>query len=173
MKQSFILPTLLCILFTSCDTDIEKKLVKPTSEVPAPLLKSEGFTNIIINETNINLFPIVLNWTKSDFGEDIIVEYSLEMAENASFTKSLTVTVGNNTYSKAISSADLNKWVINNFNGLDANGLPLKVNLLMRISATIALENPTVTIPPDKVFSNTISLTVVPYSIVTTASLPL
>jgi hypothetical protein len=43
--------------------------------------------------------------------------------------------------------------------------LPVKVNLLMRIAATIALENPTVMNPPDKVYSNTLSLSVVPYFI--------
>jgi hypothetical protein len=156
---------LICITFTRCDTDIEKMYVKPTAEVNPPELKSEGFTDIVIDETNINLFPVVLNWTKSDFGEDVLVEYSLEMATDAAFSKSYVVTVGNNTFSKALSCADLSKWVIANFNGLDDNDLPVRVNLVMRIIATIALENPTVTIPPDKVYSNAISLSVTPYNV--------
>jgi hypothetical protein len=133
--------------------------------VAPPLLKFEGFTDIIIDETNISLFPVVLNWSGSDFGKDVLVEYSLEMATDASFNDSYVVTIGNNTYNKALSCSDLSKWVITYFNGLDVNDLPVKVNLLLRIYATVALENPTVTTSPDKVYSNTISLSVVPYNI--------
>jgi len=163
MKNKFFILTIFCIALLACDTDIEKTVVKPTSEVVPSVLKSEGFTNIVIDESNIHLFPLVLNWTKSDFGEDVLVEYALEMATDVSFINSFVVNIGNNVYSKALSCADLSKWVINHFNGLDANNLPVRVNLQMRIYATIALENPTVTIPPDKVYSNTISLSVVPY----------
>jgi hypothetical protein len=166
MKQNiFILFALCCVAFTACDTDIEKMYITPTASVTASILKSEGFTDIVVNESNITLFPVVLNWTKSDFGEDVLVEYSLEMATNSSFTDAFTVTLGNNVYDKALSCSDLSKWVINNFDGLDANGLPVRVNLVMRICATIALENPTVTIPPDKIYSNTLSLSVTPYNV--------
>jgi len=166
MKRNIVIVlTLFCITWTACETDIEKMVVKPTSEVAASVLKSDGFTDIVINESNINLFPLVLNWTKTDFGKDVLVEYTLEMAKDASFKNSFAVTIGNNIYNKALSCADLSKWAIEKFNGLDANALPVKVNLLMRISATIALENPTVTLPPDKVYSNNIALSVVPYNI--------
>ena len=164
MKRNLII-AIVCIVLAACDTDIERTTVKPTSEVTPSVLKSEGFTDIVVDETNINLFPLVLNWTKADFGDDVLVEYSLEMAKNASFANSLVLTIGNNVYSKALSCSDLSKWVIANFNGLDANDLPVKVNLQMRIIATIALENPTVTIPPDKVYSNAISLSVTPYNV--------
>jgi len=160
-----LLPMLFLILLTACETDIEKMYVNPSNTVMPPVLKSEGFTDITIDETNINLIPLVLNWTSSDFGNDVLVEYSLEMATDASFNNSYTVTVGNNAYSKALSCSDLSKWVITNFNGLDANDLPVRVNLLMRIYATVALENPTVTIPPEKVYSNTISISVLPYNV--------
>ena len=164
MKR-LIIVALCGIVLMACDTDIEKMYVRPTAEVTPSVLKSEGFPNIVIDQSNIGLFPIVLNWTKSDFGADVLVEYSLELATNASFSDKYSVTVGNDLYSKALSCADLSKWVINNFNGLDANGLPVKVNLVLRISATIALENPTVTLPPDKVYSNTITLSVTPYNV--------
>jgi len=151
--------------FTACDTDIEKMYVKPVNQVTSPVLTSEGFTDIVVDESNIHLVPLVLKWSGSNFGVDVLVEYSLEMATNSSFGDSYTVTMGNNIFSKALSAADLSKWVINNFNGLDANDLPVRVNLVMRIAATIALENPTVTIPPDKVYSNTISVAVTPYNV--------
>lgn len=151
--------------FMACDTDIEKMYVKPANEVAPPELKSEGFTNIVVDESNISLIPLVLNWSRSDFGEDVLVEYALEMATDASFNNSYVVTVGNNVYSKALSCSDLSKWVIANFNGLGPNDLPVNVRLLVRITATVALENPTVTIPPDKVYSNPISLSVTPYNV--------
>jgi hypothetical protein len=166
MKRNILFLTILfSIAFTACDTDIEKMYVRPTSEVTISVLKSEGFTDIVIDESNINLYPLVLNWTKSNFGDDTLVEYTLEIATNTTFTNPFTVTIGNNVYSKALSCADLSKWVIANFNGLDANDLPVKVNLVLRISATIALDNPTVTIPPDKVYSNNLSISVTPYSV--------
>lgn len=151
--------------FVACETDIEKMYVNPTGSVTPPVLKSTGFTDIVIDEQNINLVPLVLNWSKSDFGTDVLVEYSLQMATDPSFSKSYTVTVGNNVYSKALSCKDLSKWVINSFNGLGANDLPVRVGLLMRIVATVALENPTVTNPPDKVYSNSVSLSVTPYNV--------
>lgn len=160
-----VLLTLLCISFTACDTDIDRMYAKPTGEVTLPVLSSEGFVDVVIDESNIDLTPVVLKWSKSDFGEDVLVEYSLEMATDASFENSYLVTIGNNIYNKALSSSDLSKWVIANFNGLDENEMPVKVNLLMRIQATIALDNPTVTVPPDKVYSNTIAMSVVPHNV--------
>ncbi|MCL1973535.1 MAG: SusF/SusE family outer membrane protein [Bacteroidetes bacterium] len=156
---------LFCMVFTRCETDIEKMYVKSTNEVTPPVLKSEGFTDITIDESNINLVPMVLSWSKSDFGPDVLVEYSLEMADNASFSDAHTLTIGNNVYLKALSCTDLSKWAINYFNGLGANDLPVKVSIIMRIVATVALENPTVTIPPAKVYSNTVSVSVVPYNV--------
>ena len=161
----FPLLPLLSLLFFACETDIEKTVINPTNRVTPPVLTSEGFTDITVDESNINLIPVVLNWTGSDFGQDVLVEYSLEMATDASFADAYAVTVGNNAYSKALSCSELSRWVIANFNGLDANDLPVKINLLMRIAATVALENPTVTIPPDKVYSNTLSISVVPYNV--------
>lgn len=156
---------LLGISFTACDTDIDKMYARPTTDVAAPVLNSEGFTNIVVDESNIDLTPLVLNWTASDFGQDVLVEYALEMATDASFSDAYVVTIGNNVYSKALSCSDLSKWVIGEFNGLDENELPVRVNLQMRIQATIALENPTVTIPPDKVYSNTVAVSVTPYNV--------
>lgn len=164
-KRYILLAVACCITFAACETDIEKMYVNTTNNVTPPVLKSEGFADIVVDESNINLVPVVLNWSSSNFGTDVLVEYSLEMATNTSFNKSYTVTIGNNIYSKALNCSDLSKWVIANFDGLGANDLPVKINLVMRIVATIALDNPTVTNPPDKVYSNTISMSVTPYNV--------
>ena len=160
----YILIVLSCVVLAACETDIEKMYVNQTKIIAPPVLKNEGLTDVIINETNLNTIPVVLNWTGSDFGQNVIVAYSLEMATNASFDDSFVVIVGNNTYVKALNCEDLNKWMIANFNGFDENNLPVNVNLFMRIYATVALENPIVTRQPDKVYSNAITLSVTPYS---------
>ena len=161
----FILLALCCVALAACETDIERMTVKLAGEVTPPALVSEGFDNITVDESNINMIPIVLKWSKVDFGLDVLVEYSLEMATDPSFAHSFVVTIGNNVYSKGLRCSDLSRWVIANFDGLNADGIPQRVNLVMRIVATIALENPTVTIPPDKVYSNTIPISVVPYNV--------
>lgn len=152
-------------LLGGCETDIEKMYVKPTNQVLPPILTAEGFTDIVLDGTNIHLVPLVLKWSPSDFGTDVLVEYALEMATNSAFSDSYVVTIGNNVTTKALSASDLSKWVINNFNGLDVNDLPVRVELMMRIVATIALENPTVTIPPGKIYSNAIQVAVKPYNV--------
>jgi len=155
----------VCIALTACNTDIDKMYVKSTKDVLPPVLDQEGFTDIVVDESNVNLIPLVLKWTASDFGNDVLVEYDLEMSTNLTFSDSYTVSIGKNVYKKALSGSELSKWVIDRFNGLDANKLPVRVNLLMRISATVALDNPTVTFPPEKVYSNVITLSVLPYFI--------
>jgi len=160
----YIFLAVLCFAFASCETDIDKIYVKPTASVTAPVLTSIGLDEIVVDEYNVNLVPLVLNWTRSDFGTDVLVEYTLEMATSASFTNPYPVTMGNNIYSKALSGAELSKWVIANFDGLDGD-TPRRVELFMRIAATIALENPTVTISPDKKYSNAIAIAVTPYAV--------
>lgn len=151
------------LLFNACDTDIDKMYVTPAGQVTAPALSLEGFTDIVADESNVDLSPFVLSWTKSDFGEDVLVEYALEMSASSDFKDSYTSSIGNNIYSTAPSCADLSKWAIEHFNGLDEQKLPVKVSLFARICASAAVENPTVTIPPEIIYSNAISFSVVPH----------
>lgn len=156
---------ILCFFFLSCETDIDKEYIRPGSEVSAPVLSSEGFTNVVIDESNIDLIPLVLNWTPSDFGKEALVDYSLQVADNESFENAIVVPAGNNVYAKALRGRDLSKWAIDEFDGLDEQGSPVRVQLFMRILATLALENPTVTLPPDKIYSNAISVSVTPFNV--------
>ena len=134
-NYALLLLALCCLAFTACETDLEKMYVNRTNSVAPPLLKCEGSTEIVVNESNINFIPIELNWSKSDFGQDVLVAYSLEMATDASFDHSYTVLVGNNINSKELSCSELNKWVIANFNGLDTNDLPVRVDLQLQINS--------------------------------------
>jgi hypothetical protein len=161
----YLLFALLCFAFSSCETDIDKMYVRSTDSVTAPVLTSEGFTDIVVDEYNVNLVPFVLNWTRSNFGTGVLVEYAIEMDTDADFSNSYVVTVGNDIYNRVITGAELSRWVIANFNGLNAAGDPVRVDFYLRIQASVALENPMVTVPPDKKFSNIIPISVVPYVI--------
>lgn len=151
--------------FSACNNDEDKMYAKPINEVNAPVLSSEGFTEIKINETNYELTPLIFNWSKSDFGEDVLVEYTLEIADNNDFSNSQLFTIGNNQYTRALKNSELSEWTIKYFNGLDEQENPVKVELFVRISATISLENPSVIIKPGKVYSNVIEMQVTPHFI--------
>lgn len=164
-KYNAIWLIIFSFLILSCETDIDKDYLLPSSEVTAPVLSSEGFTNVVLDETNVDLIPLILNWTASDFGKDVLVDYSLQIADNESFENALVVPAGNNVYAKAMRGRDLSKWAIDEFGGLDDQGAPVRVQLMMRISATPSLENPTVTVPPGRIFSNSIAVSVTPFNV--------
>lgn len=164
MKKFNILFLLgLFLIFTACENDEDRLYVNSSDLVTAPVLSLEGINDITITEENIDLIPAILTWTRSDYGKDVLVEYTLQMANSEDFSAPYSTILGNELYTKALSSKNLSDWVINQFNGLDENGEGIRTDLYMRISASIALENPTVTIPPDVLYSNAIHLSVVPY----------
>lgn len=154
----------LFVGFTSCENDEERLYINPTDQVAKPVLSLEGITEIELNEANVDMVPAIINWTKSDFGTDVLVEYSLELSTTSDFKEVKDpIVVGNNTYTKALTGTDLSNWAIKYFNGLDDSSSPVLVDFYIRISATILKENPKVTISPDVLYSNGIKLTVLPY----------
>ncbi len=164
MKKFNILMLLsLFLAFTACENDEDRMYINPTSQVEAPVLTMDGLNDITVDVENINLIPTVLSWTHSNFGQNVLVEYSLEIADNKSFKDSLHITLGNNLYTYAPTNKQLSDWVINNFNGLNEDGEGVKRDLVMRIAATVALENPEVTIPPDMIYSNAVDISIMPY----------
>ncbi|MDL2257360.1 SusF/SusE family outer membrane protein [Bacteroidales bacterium OttesenSCG-928-I14] len=155
----------LFIGFTACENDEERLYVNPIDLVEKPVLTLDGVSEIEVSESNIDMVPTILNWSKSDFGQDVLVEYSLELSSSDSFEEAQVITVGNNVYSKTLTGKTLSDWAINYFNGLDENGAGVQVSFFVRVVATIALENPTVTNTPDKLYSNSTKLTVLPFFI--------
>ena len=160
-----LLPLLAVFAFSSCENDEDKMYSLQPEQINSPALASTGFTVIKVDETNMDQTPVILNWTKSDFGTDVLVEYSLEMSDRTDFSNAYTVSVGNSIYSRALKNSELSEWVIDKFNGIDENEIPQTITLNIRVSATIALENPRVTVPPPTVVSNAVAVTVTPHYI--------
>jgi hypothetical protein len=161
----------ICILialfmaFAACKNDEDKLYLKPAGEVGKPVLSIDGTSDIEVSENTLNMVPAIIRWTKSDFGNGVLAEYTLEMAVNESFDDAKAVTVGNNIYAKALTAKDLSNWAVNWFGGLDDKGEGVKVDYYIRIAVAVFLENPTVTVPPEKLYSNSIKLSVLPYFI--------
>lgn len=166
MKKFKILTLFALIIgFAACENDEERLYINPVEEISSPVLTLTGSSDIEIYESNVGMVPAIINWTKSDFGTDVLVAYTLQMAATPNFTDAKSVTVGNNIYTKALTAKDLSDWAVNYFGGLNDNGEGVKVDYYIRIAATVFLENPTVTIPPETLYSNALKLSVLPYFI--------
>ena len=164
MKKINILLFLFALIWTACEKDEDKMYALPIDQATSPSLTLEGITDIVVTEDNYNLIPAVLNWSRASFGKDIILEYILEMDVTEAYNTSEVLSLGKNIYSKALSNEYLSNLAINKFGGYDEDAKEVKeVFLNMRVKATIALENSSVTIPPDTVYSNSLSLKVLPY----------
>ena len=166
MKKYNILVLLaLFIGFAACENDEDKLYLTPTDQVNEPVLSLDGVSDIEVSESGLDMVPAVISWTKSDFGTDVLVEYTLELASAETFENARSITVGNNIYSKALTGKTLSDWAVSYFNGLNDNGEGVEVEFYIRIVASIFLENPSVTVPPDVLYSNSLKMTVLPFFI--------
>lgn len=149
------------LVFSSCEKDETKLESLPSAEVNAPELTLEGSSNYIAEESTLNIYPNVLNWTKSNFGNpSILGTYVLQIDTTPNFTSRIEKTIGNNIYSYALSGKELSGWGTN-FNKSTDN---LKeVTLFFRIAASIYVNNPTsIIVKPDTVFSQSVNIAVTP-----------
>lgn len=151
--------------FAACENDEDKMYINSTDQITSPVLSLDGATDIEVEESTLDMVPAIISWTKSDFGTDVLVEYTLELAATESFADAKSVTVGNNIYVKALTAKDLSDWAVSYFGGLDDNGEGVKVDFYLRVAAAMFLENPTVTVPPATKYSNSIKVSVLPYFI--------
>lgn len=109
------------LVLVSCDIEIEKAYLNPTSDFQAPELLSQG--PVIVNDDNSKTESVVFNWTNASFGPSVQIEYSLYATAN-----SKTALLGSSfTNSLSISKSDLN--------GVVANDLGIGVNQTANISA--------------------------------------
>ncbi|MDR2948858.1 MAG: SusF/SusE family outer membrane protein [Prevotella sp.] len=159
----FLLILLPLFLFSACEKDEDKMYPLQSGNATAPTVTVEGTTNIIVTEETVSTFPSVLNWSRANFGKDIVVEYLLEMDTTETFKEPYQISLGNSVYSKALSGTDLSNWAIK-FGGFDEETNEAKeVFLNMRIAATLRLESSSVINSPDTLYSNIISLMVLAY----------
>lgn len=158
MKKINIILCLLLVIFASCNKDEDKLMISSPENAVAPVLSMEGETNIVINENNLTTFPVIFNWSKTDFGSrDIAVEYTLEVDVTSDFKSAQSAAIGTNKITYGVSATYLNDLVLNKFK-LSADEAH---ELYVRISSTTLkegdVENP---LPP--VVSNLLVITVTP-----------
>lgn len=161
MKKNYIILCLLLVVFASCNKDEDKLVITFPENAVAPVLSMDGETNIIINESNLNSFPVIFNWSKTDFGSrDIAVEYTLEIDVKSDFKSAQTATIGTNKTTYGVSATYLNDLVINKFKLSEDAAHELYV----RISST-TLKEGDVENSLAPVVSNTLIVTVKPFYI--------
>ena len=163
MKKISLISFLFLLILSACEKDEDRIYVRPGDKATPPSLNMEGLSNTAITEENYDLFSANLNWSKAGFGKDIIVEYFLQIDTTETYATSEIISIGKDVYAKALSNADLSSWSIK-FGGLNEETNETKeIFLNLRIMAAIALENSNVTIPPDTIVSNAVSIGVIPY----------
>lgn len=155
----------LFVGFAACENDEERLYVNPADQIGKPVLSIDGNNDIEVGESTYGMVPAIINWTKADFGADVLTEYTLEMASAEDFADAKSVVVGNNLYTKSLTAKELSDWAVSYFGGLNSDGDLVKVDYYIRIAAGVFLENPRVTVPPLKLYSNSIKLSVFPYYI--------
>lgn len=159
---------LLCLAslfaFIACDKDEDKMYVLSSEYATVPSLTMQGGNYVEVTGDNYDIYPVVLNWSRAGFGKDVVVEYILQIDTTETFATGLTISLGNNLFSRALSGKDLSDWAIKNFGAFDEKEKVMNERTFnMRIAASPALDNTTVTIYPDSVFSNAATFTVLPY----------
>ncbi len=160
----FVFSSLLLFVFTACEKDEERMYVVPSGQETAPSLSMQGSSYVEVTGDNYDIYPVVLNWSRSYFGKDVVIEYILQIDTLESFETGMRLSLGNSIYSKALSGKDLSDWAINNFNAYDEITKEMRqLNFNMRIIATAALADNKVTNPTDSVFSNSIAFDVLAY----------
>ncbi len=165
MKKINILLFFLSALFmfSACSKDEDKVYLLTAENATAPTVNVEGASNIVVSEEIMNTFPAILNWSRANFGKDIVVEYILEMDTTESFATAKSTSLGNTVFSRALSTSELNTWAMG-FGGYDSETNEVFETFLnMRILATPRLESSTVVNKPDTLYSNTVSFMVLPY----------
>lgn len=169
MKQiNIIYLFILLFAFSACEKDEDKMYILSADQVDIPTVTVEGISNIMLNEENINLFPASLNWTRSNFGKDVLVEYILQVADNGQFENALDgLSLGNNVYAKAISGTELHKWAVS-YGGIIVDPETeveeaIEIPLYFRILATPALTSGDVAFPPDTLKSDAFIMNVTPF----------
>jgi hypothetical protein len=107
------------LVLVSCDIQIEKAYLEPSSGFEAPVLLSQA--PVVINADNSKVESVTFNWSNASFGPAVQVEYAL-------YAASKTALLGTSfTNSLSISKSDLN--------GVVANDLEAGVNATANVTA--------------------------------------
>jgi hypothetical protein len=144
------------LLIASC----KKDEVKAVLQQPSSTTLTASATTLVLDSANKSNTAVTFSWPAFDYGYDADVTYTLQFDSTAgNFTKPYEVLIGVNTLEKSYIVSDFNSLAFETFK------LPADVasNLLVRIKADIKQYNGAAsTVPP--VYSDTVNLTVTPYS---------
>lgn len=136
------------LVLVSCDIQIEKACLEPSSGFKAPVLLSQA--PVVINADNSKVESVIFNWSSASFGPAVQIEYSLYASAN-----SKTALLGSSFSNYlSISKTDLN--------GLIANDLGVGVNQTADINAYLVAKVYGTNV--EGVTSNTISFSVTTFA---------
>lgn len=97
------------LVFTSCEKD-EVKLVLQDGTSPAVTLSG---TTIAITEDNLDEVLLTMNWTKSDFGIDVAVNYTIEVDKGGNNFANPTEFALENLLTRSFTGAEINTLALN------------------------------------------------------------
>ncbi len=153
-KLFFALTTLL--LIASC----KKDEVKAVLQQPSSTTLIASATTLVLDSANKTNTAVTFSWPAFDYGYSADITYTLQFDSTAgNFAKPYEVLIGVNTLEKS--------YIVSDFNSLLSETLQLPTsvasNLLVRIKADIKQFNGAASTVPS-VYSDTVNLTVTPYS---------
>lgn len=98
----FILTAFTIVLLSSCTDTTDTFTVSDTAPV---VLSDLTITDVELDPINTNNPAITLTWTEANYGQQASVNYSIEMASDATFTNAVKVATvnGNNTVTLSVS----------------------------------------------------------------------
>lgn len=151
MKKISLFITTLCLLlfFSSCEEDMDKFTVNNTAPIA---LSPLSVTDIELDEFNVNNPSATFNWTSADYGQQTVINYSLEFAADNTFTNKIIAGTVSGENSISLSVGELNSAAG------EAGLPPFEWNTLYaRVVTSLGSQNGVA------VVSNTISFNVYPY----------
>jgi hypothetical protein len=113
----FLISALL--VFSACE-DQQEQIYDKAKDPAAPVLTIEGLSNFVITEDLPDFYYTTLTWSRANCGKGIPANYFLLVSDNENFTGyNISFSLGNDTYLRALSAAELYGWAIDDFGVYD------------------------------------------------------
>lgn len=149
------------LAMSSCESDLDNIFVDSPAVAKESVLTSEGQTNILASDENLNQYATIFNWTRTLMGNtEIPVTYTLQVDTTDNFQNPHLISVGTNNLSKAFTYSEINQWGLDF--ATDSTGTE-PLSLFVRVAGSVLTQNNDLVIPTDSVYSNFLALSVTPY----------
>ena len=103
--SAFSIIGLVLLFLSSCDDD---STIFTISAPSAPVLADIEVTQIELDATNPGNPAMALNWSESDYGQPVAVNYSVQFSMDEAFTAPVTATSVSGTNNITLSVAEIN-----------------------------------------------------------------